>query len=261
MTGWVALTVICGLSLAGCGSPGAPATRSLTVFAAASLRSGLEDLGPRFEKQHPEVRVRFNFAGTPTLASQVENGAPADVFVSADQPHVDQLLRAGRIKPPVVIARNRLVLIVPRANPAHLVSPFDLSRKGVKLDLAAPGVPAGNYARQVLERLGGQPTAPAEFTRRALANVVSQEENVEAVVQKVALGEVDAGIVYRSDLQTPNGKRTEAIAFPDAVNVANAYPAAIVTGAMEPALAQAFLDFLRSPEGQVGLQRFGFEAP
>jgi molybdate transport system substrate-binding protein len=253
------MAVLGWLALAGCGT--APATRSLTVFAAASLRSALEDLSPRFEQQHPGVKVRFNFAGTQTLATQVEQGAPADVFVSADQPHVDQLLRARRIKAPVVIARNRLVVIVPRTNPAHLVSPFDLSRKGVKLDLAAPGVPAGNYARLVLERLGGQPAAPAEFTRLALANVVSQEDNVEAVVQKVALGEVDAGIVYQSDLQTPNGKRAQAIALPDAVNVANVYPAAIVAGAREPALAQAFLDFLRSAEGQAGLQRFGFEAP
>jgi molybdate transport system substrate-binding protein len=131
----------------------------------------------------------------------------------------------------------------------------------LKLDLAAPGVPAGNYARLVLERLGSQPAAPAEFTRLALANVVSQEDNVEAVVQKVALGEVDAGIVYQSDLQTPNGKRTQPFALPDAVNVANVYPAAVVTGAREPALAQAFLDFLRSLEGEAGLQRFGFEAP
>jgi molybdate transport system substrate-binding protein len=253
------MAVLGGLALTGCGS--APSTRTLTVFAAASLRSGLEDLRPCFEQQHPGVRVRFNFAGTQTLATQVEQGAPADVFVSADQPHVDQLLRAGRITAPVVIARNRLVLIVPRTNPARLVSPFDLSRKGVKLDLAAPGVPAGNYARLVLERLGSQPAAPPEFTRLALANVVSQEENVEAVVQRVALGEVDAGIVYQSDLQTPNGKRTQAIALPVAVNVANVYPAAVVTGAREPAVAQAFLDFVRSPKGQAGLQRFGFEAP
>lgn len=255
------MAILGGLPLAGCGTAPAPAARTLTVFAAASLTAGLEDLRPRFEQQHPGVKVRFNFAGTQTLATQVEQGAPADVFVSADQPHVDQLLRAGRIKAPVVIARNRLVLIVPRTNPAHVLSPFDLSRKGVKLDLAAPGVPAGNYARLVLERLGGQPAAPAEFMRLALANVVSQEDNVEAVVQKVALGEVDAGIVYQSDLQTPNGKRTQAIALPDAVNVANVYPAAIVAGAREPALAQAFLDFLRSAEGQAGLQRFGFEAP
>jgi molybdate transport system substrate-binding protein len=255
------MVVLSGLALAGCGIAPAPAPRTLTVFAPASLTAGLEDLRPSFERQHPGVKVRFNFAGTQTLATQVEQGAPADVFVSADQPHVDQLLRAGRIKAPVVIARNRLVLIVPRANPAHLVSPFDLSRRGVKLDLAAPSVPAGNYARQALERLGGQPSAPAEFTRLALANVISQEENVEAVVQKVALGEVDAGIVYQSDLQTPNGKRTQAIALPDAVNIINVYPAAVVTGAREPALAQAFLDFLRSPDGQAGLQRFGFEAP
>ncbi len=255
-----ALAVV--LCLAGCGSAaGTAPARTLTVFAAASLTSALTEAAREFHTREPGVAVRFNFAGTQILVAQIEQGARADLFVSADQGHAQQLLRSGMIEPAVVIARNRLVMIVPAANPAHLAHPFDLARRGIKLDLPGPKVPAGVYARQAVAKLAAEPDAPPSFTRLALANVVSEEDNVETVVARVALGEVDAGIVYQSDLATPNGKRVTPIAIPDADNIVAEYPAAVVIGSHEPALARAFLRYLGDPDAQAVLQRFGFGIP
>lgn len=247
------------LAVTGCGgSGGTPPTRTLTVFAAASLTAALTEVEHQFRAQEPGAVIRFNFAGTQILAAQIEQGARADLFVGADQAHAEQLLRGGRIEAPVVIARNRLVMIVPAANPAHLTQPLDLARRGIKLDVPGPKVPAGAYARQALAKLAAETAAPPGFIRLALANVVSEEDNVETVVARVALGEVDAGIVYQSDLATPNGKRVRPIAIPAADNVVAEYPAAVVIGSREPALARAFLQYLRDPNAQAILQRFGF---
>jgi molybdate transport system substrate-binding protein len=253
----VALVV---LSVSSCrDAAGTVPARTLTVFAAASLTSALTEVAQPFHVREPGVAVRFNFAGTQILAAQIEQGARADLFVGADQAHAEQLLRDGRIEAPVVIARNRLVMIVPAANPAHLTQPLDLARRGIKLDLPGPKVPAGAYARQALAKLAAETAAPPGFTRLALANVVSEEDNVEAVVARVALGEVDAGIVYESDLATPNGKRVRPIAIPAADNVVAEYPAAVVIGSRDPALARAFLQYLNDPNAQAIMQRFGFE--
>ena len=152
-------------------------------------------------RSHPGLTVRFNFAGSQQLALQIEQGAPADVFASADQRWMSYATEKGLVDGRrQVFARNRLVAIVPRTNPARIGSLQDLARRGIKLVLAAEAVPAGKYSREALQNLAGAPGFPPEYDRRVLANVVSQEENVKAVVAKVQLGEADAGLVYRSDV-------------------------------------------------------------
>ncbi|HEY8678588.1 MAG TPA: molybdate ABC transporter substrate-binding protein [Candidatus Dormibacteraeota bacterium] len=258
-----ALTLLVALGLAlpaaACGNVASTQHEvTMTIFAAASLSTVFPTIGNRFHQLHGNVTVRFDFAGTQTLVTQIENGAPADVFASADQVHMATLQSEGKVREAAVFARNRLVIIVPNGNPARIAQPFDLSRPGVKLDLAAITVPAGKSAHSMLAKLGSQPGAPAGFEAAALKNVVSNEDNVEAVVTRVALGEADAGVVYASDLKTPNGARVASLAIPDAANVINVYPIAVVFGSDHPTEAQAFADFVRGPAGQQLLEMDGF---
>jgi len=187
--------------------PGAPPPSTLTVYAAASLTDAFRDLGRTLEAAHPGLTVRFNFAGSQQLALQIEQGAPADVFASADQRWMSYAAEKGLVAgESAIFARNRLVAIVPRTNPARIGGLPDLARRGTKVVVAAEAVPAGKYSREALEKLSTAPGFPPEYARRVLANVVSQEENVKAVVAKVQLGEADAGLVYRSDV-TPSVSR------------------------------------------------------
>ncbi len=242
------------------GSANAPKTSELTVFAAASLSQAFTQIGVAFERTHPGTRVRFVYAGTQALVRQLEDGAPADVFASADEAHIQGLTNQGRVKAAAIIATNQLVIVTPRDNPKRLHQPFDLARPGVKVDLAAAAVPAGTLSRQALNRMEQLPGAPPGFAAAVLRNVVSDEENVEAVVSRVALGEVDAGIVYLSDLKTPNGQALLSIPIPDSANVINRYPIAVVAGSQHAELAQAFVDFVGGPVGQRILQDSGFGA-
>lgn len=251
--------------LAGCGSAAAPSSSStggtITVLAAASLTSAFNAIAQRFEQDHPGVQVRLSFAGSQQLVSQIEAGAPADAFASADLKHMDQVQQAGKVETPVIFARNSMVIITPTANPAAIEQPFDLARSGVKLDIAAPAVPAGALARQVLTRLAIQPGAPANFAQAALHNVVSEESDVEAVVSRVALNEVDAGIVYVSDLKTANGTRVKAVLVPQSANVSTVYPIAVINGSAEASLAREFVDYVRGSTGQHILRSLGFLPP
>mgnify|MGYP001335435728 CR=1 FL=1 len=250
------------VALAGCGNSTSTAqpTTTITVFAAASLSSVFPAIADGLHKTHPEIAVRFNFAGSQTLVTQIESGAPADVFASADQAHMNALTSESKVQAPVVFTRNKLVIIVPATNPASISQPFDLARSGVKLDVAAPAVPAGASARIMLAKLAAQPGAPPGFVAQAMHNVVSQEDNVEAVVTRIALGEADAGIVYVSDLSTPNGGKVHSIAIPDAANVINVYPVAVVSSSSHTAAANQFVDFLTGSEGQDLLRQHDFLA-
>lgn len=215
----------------------------LTVFGAASLARVLPRLDPS---------PRYQFAGSNTLALQIEHGANADVFLSASPRYVRELrarkLTAGR---PVWFATNRLVLIVPRSNPAGIRSPRDLARPGVRLVLAAPGVPAGDYARQALARMRLQ---------RALRNVVSSEADVEGVVSKVALGEADAGFAYATDVRAVRGQ-VRAVPLPPAGRTVSVYGGVVVEGTRDALHARGFLMLLLSPPGQKLLHAAGFGAP
>ena len=235
-----------------------PPSRELTVYAAASLTEALLELAPLFEQEPAGARVRYNFAGSQQLAVQLEQGARAEVFASADQRWMDYVaersLTAGRAR---IFARNRLVAIAPRANPARIRSLDDLARPGVKLVVAAEAVPVGKYTREMIRRLAERPRASAGYGDKVLSNVVSQEENVKAVVAKVQLGEADAGIVYRSDVTPRVAPSLTVLEIPEDANVLASYPVAVLAGARDSVAARAFVTLLLSPRGQEVLSRHG----
>jgi molybdate transport system substrate-binding protein len=255
----VLLAVVLALQIGACGSatPGtAPSnTRGdrvsgdVTVFAAASLTDVFEEITRAFEAAHPGVSVTFNFAGSQQLATQIAEGGPADVFASANQTQMDAVRDAGSITgEPVVFARNRLEIAVEPGNPQTIAGLDDLSRPGLKVVLAAENVPAGQYAREALDRAGVTVTP------------VSLETDVRAVLGKVALGEADAGVVYTSDIASA-GDQVEGVEIPDQANIIATYPAAVVADAPNPAGARAFVDHITSDEGRAILRQFGFAAP
>ena len=228
------------------------------MYAAASLTEALLELAPLIEREPDGARVRYNFAGSQQLAVQLEQGARADVFASADQRWMDYLaerdLTAG---PSRIFARNRLVAIVPSANPARIGGLEDLARPGIKLVIAAEAVPAGRYTREVVRRLADRAGAPPRYGDRVLANVVSQEENVKAVVAKVQLGEADAGFVYRSDVTPRIAPSVTVLEIPEGANVEAGYPVAVLAGARDSAAANAFVTLLLGTQGQEILARHG----
>jgi molybdate transport system substrate-binding protein len=238
--------------------PAEPAPSVITVFGAASLTEAFRELGRTFEQRHPGATVQFNFAGSQQLALQMEQGAPADVFASADQRWMDYVKDKDLIEGEApVFARNRLVVIVPKTNPARIGALVDLARQGTKIVLAAEAVPVGKYSREAIAKLADAEGSPAGYDRRVLANVVSQEENVKSVVAKVQLGEADAGIVYRSDVTPAVARYLRVFEIRDESNVIAEYPIAVVKASRHPEAAQAFVDLVRSDEGQRTLQRHG----
>ncbi len=230
----------------------------LTVFAAASLSGALQELGDRFQRTHPGTRVRFNFAGSQQLAIQLEQGARADLFASADERWMRYLAERDLLAgPPRLFAHNRLVVIVPAGNPARIRRLEDLARRGTKTVIAAEAVPVGAYTREALSRLARAPGFPADYERRVLATVVSQEETVKAVVAKVQLGEADAGVVYASDAIGPVARHLRVFPIPEQQNVTANYPLAALRGGAAPAAAEAFADLVLDPSGREVLRRFG----
>lgn len=236
----------------------APAARTLQVFAAASLSDAFGELGRQLEGARPGLAVQFNFAGSQQLAAQVEQGATPALFASADERSMDRLASAGLLDgAPVVFATNRIVAIVPRTNPGRVRDLCGLARDGLKVVLAADAVPAGRYARTVLRALSTPGACGADYAARVLGNVVSEEENVKAVVGKVQLGEADAGFVYVSDVTPAVARFVTVLGVPDSANVTARYPIAFLRGAGENADARAFVDLVRSDAGRRVLQRHG----
>ncbi len=258
-----AIAVLLGLLLAG-PSPAAktPAPRERTVlqvFAAASLSDAFTDMARLLEQRRAGIAVQLNFAGSQQLATQIEQGAAADVFASADQRWMTYVTERNLISGvPVTFARNTLVVIVPATNPARIHRLQDLARGGVKLVLGADAVPVGRYSRVVLQNLSRAPGFPRDFASRVLRNVVSEEENVKSVVGKVQLGEADAGMVYRSDITSSVTRFVHRLEIPDSANVVATYPIAIARAARDTTSARAFLDLLLSSEGKAILERHGF---
>jgi molybdate transport system substrate-binding protein len=239
-------------------SPTDHAPSTLTVYAAASLTDAFQELGRTLEASHPGLTVRFNFAGSQQLALQLEQGAPADVFASADQRWMSYATEKGLVRgEATVFARNRLAVIVPRTNPARIGRLQDLARRGTKIVLAAEAVPVGKYSREALQNLAAVEGFPPEYDRRVLANVVSQEENVKAVVTKVQLGEADAGVVYRSDVSRAVSRYVRVFDIPDAYNVIASYPIAVLKAARNAEAAQQFVELVTSEAGQRVLQHHG----
>jgi molybdate transport system substrate-binding protein len=234
--------------------------QTITVFAAASLTDAFTELGRAFEKRN-QARVVFQFAGSQTLKTQLENGARADAFASADSTLFDPLVKAGWLEPGVVFARNRLVVIAPKRGTGRVKTLADLGEPGVQLVIAQSNVPVGRYTRQILEKLSSTPAYGRDFSARVLKNVVSEETNVRQVALKVQLGEADAGIVYTTDVTPTLATSVIQIAIPASANVIAAYPIGIVSNASNPSGARAFVSFVRSSDGQKILSRWGFLAP
>lgn len=233
-----------------------PEPETLTVFAAASLSEAFNEIGRNFEAAHPGATVAFNFGGSQNLRTQLDQGAVADVFASANQKEMDGAVTAGLVVSGAahVFLTNQLIVILPKDNPGRVEKLDDLARPGLKLVLAAEDVPVGSYARQVLEKLEAQ--FGAEFKDKTLANVVSNEDNVKQIVAKVQLGEAEAGIVYGSDAVA--APALQVIAIPPEFNVIAQYPIAALARAPHPDLARAFVDYVLSSVGQTALKKWGF---
>ena len=238
-------------------SPAAGRQLELTVFAAASLKGAFDRLGTAFEAAHPGVKVVFSYDASSTLRTQIELGAPADVFASADLTNAQALATAGLTTTSAQpFAGNRLVVILAPGNPAQLASLVDLARPGIKLVTAGPNVPISRYTVQAIANLARQPGYPPGYETAVAANIVSREDNVKGIVTKVELGEADAGIVYRTDA-TASGK-VGTLQIPDAAQVLATYGVVALKASSRPAEAAAFVAMLLSPAGQQILAGFGF---
>ncbi len=258
------LLVLSGLLAVACDAqgtpePAAPVEANLTVFAAASLTDAFVEIGAVFESRNPGVTVRFSFGGSSELATQLAEGAPADVFASANERQMQNTVDAGRIAgEPISFLTNSLVVIVPADNPAGIETVADLANEGLRFVSAAPAVPIRQFTEQVLDKAAADPAYGAGFKDAVMANLVSEEANVRQLAAKVALGEADAGIVYKSDVTPDIADQVRVIAIAEATNVVAVYPIAATEDSASPEAAQAFIDFLLSDEGQTMLAKWGF---
>jgi molybdate transport system substrate-binding protein len=233
---------------------------TVTVFAAASLTEAFEEIGRTFEAKNPGVEVFFNFGGSQQLAQQINEGAPVDVFASANNQQMEAVISAGNILTGTrqTFAKNRLVVVFPEDNPAELHRLEDLAKPGLKLVFAALEVPVGQYSLEFLDRAVQDPAFGLNFKDAVLNNVVSYEENVKAVLSKVALGEADAGIVYNSDISTESAGSVGRLKIPDHLNILAEYPVAVTRESKDPEQAAAFIALVLSTEGQNILAKYGF---
>jgi molybdate transport system substrate-binding protein len=234
----------CGADEPSGGSSAAPG--ELKVFAAASLTAAFTELGEQFTAASGGTRVTFNFAGSQALATQIQQAAPADVFASADTTNMDKV--GDLVGTPQPFASNLLAIVVEKGNPKGVKALGDLAGPDLKVVLAAEEVPAGKYAKQVLDQAGVR------------VRPVSQEDNVKAVVTKVSLGEADAGLVYVTDV-TAGGDKVEGVDIPEDQNVLATYSIATVRASKAQEQAQTFMDLVLSAEGQQVLEKYGFLPP
>lgn len=248
------------LALTACGSPtssgASPSTLSgsITTLAAASLTAAFRTMGADFEREHPGTAVQFDFAGSSTLVSQIQQGAQADVFASADQPNMQKLVAAGLVQPPLTFARNRLAIVVAAGNPKHIAGLADLARPGLIVVMCAAAVPCGHYGDQALQ------------AANVSVRPASLETDVKSVVSKVSLGEADAGIVYVTDVKAA-GPTVQGVSIPDSQNVVADYPIAVLKNSPNSSLAKAFVGYVLlnaqpgSHGGQLTLHQYGFLGP
>jgi molybdate transport system substrate-binding protein len=239
--------------------PAAAANR-ITVFAAASLTDALRAAADAYRASHPDVEIALAFGSSAALRTQIEQGAPADLFLSADLRNAQVLADAGHADGvPVPFAANRLAIVVPADSPAAIDVASDLARPGLRIIAAGDQVPITAYARQLVANLGARPGAPAGFAAAYEANVVSREDDVRSVLAKIELGEGDAAIVYATD--AAGSVRVRTIPIPDGANVAVIDAGVVVAGSSRLAGARALLEWLAGPDGQAILARYGFSRP
>ncbi len=248
------------LSLTACGNndDAADGGGEITVFAAASLTDAFNDLKADFETEHPGVTITYNFGGSQQLATQLVEGARADVFASANYTQMEVAQDGDVVEgEPRLFSRNRLAIIVPNDNPADISEPPDLAQPGTKLVVAAEAVPVGGYTLEVLGKMSADPEFGEDFRANVEANFVSLEDNVRQVVSKVALGEADAGVVYVTDVTADVAPQVELVEIPEEFNVIAEYPIAMVQDG-DAELANTFIDYVLSDAGQAILQEYGF---
>jgi molybdate transport system substrate-binding protein len=233
---------------------------SLTIYAAASLKGALDKAKAAWETAYPGSKLTISTDSSAAIETQIEQGAPADVFLSADTANpkklVDKGLAAGAA---VNFAGNNLTVIVPTANPAGIKTPVDLAKPGVKVIAAGNAVPITKYATQLVANLAKESGYSSDFVSAYTANIASKEDNVKAVVAKIELGEGDAGIVYVTDARASTKVKT--IDVPDSANVPATYAGVVVKASANPSSGQAFLDWFAGADGQKILAGFGFLPP
>jgi molybdate transport system substrate-binding protein len=230
---------------------------TIHVFAASSLTEAFQDIGALYTQQNPGDVVEFNFAGSQLLKTQIEEGAPADLFASADHVQMDALKAENLAAGDVVFARNRLVVVTPADKP-KVRRLGDLARPGIRLVVANANVPVGRYTTQLLGKMTKAGLYGDDFQRRVTANVVSQETNVRAVLAKVSLGEADAGVVYVTDARTVADAVT-VIEIPDRMNIVAEYPIAVLSRSEATEAAGRFMALVMSNAGREILAKRGFE--
>ena len=260
---WVSVgvaTAVLAAMLVGCSAAAIERSRGLTVYAAASLRDALDAAARAYEAADARLSVTVSTDSSSALEIQIEQGAPADVFLSADTANPQKLVDAGLADgEPVAFAGNDLTVVVPAGNPGGIRTPADLGRPGVRVIAAGDNVPITRYASQLLGRLAALAGYPAGFEAAYAANVVSREDNVKALIAKVELGEGDAGIVYVTDARASS--KVETVAVPDEANVPATYAGVVVKGSSNVAGAHGFLSWLANADGQAILAEFGFLPP
>ena len=258
----VAAAVVASACSSGAASPSADQSVrvDLTIYGAASLKGILEEAKTAYSAAVLGTTLTVATDSSSALETQIEQGAPADVFLSADTTNPKKLVDAGLADgEPVVFAMNKLTIIVPSDNPAGTTSPADLAKPGVKIIAAGDDVPITKYATQLVGNLANLSGYPAGFEAAYAANVVSREDNVKAVVAKIELGEGDAGIVYVTDANAST--KVATVDVPDAANVPASYAGVVVKASSHAEAARAFLAWLAGPAGQVFLARAGFVPP
>ena len=231
----------------------------LTVFTAASLTGAFGEIGEMYENE-TGIHVAFNFDGSQALRTQLENGAYADLFASANMKQMNAVRESGLVNNSsvAIFTRNKLSLIVPKDNPANIRNLTDLARPGVKIVMGTKDVPVGDYALQIIAKLGNDSAYGPDYETEVMANVISQETNVNYVVTKVALGEADAGFAYVSDITEELASKIDNIVIPDEYNIIAEYPMGILLESKYPAESQVFMDLVMSDEGRAVLEKYGF---
>lgn len=275
----LSIVLITGLLAAACTNAGSPAPtagvptaalatsapaqapaaeQTVTVFAAASLTDAFNEVGDKFKQQNPGVTLEFNYAGSQQLRTQLEQGATADVFASANTKEMNNAIQSDLVISGTqqTFVRNRLAVIVAQDNPGGVNELKDLAKPGLKIVLAAPSVPVGGYALTALDKMNSD--FGATFSETVLSNVVSYEDNVKQVVAKIQLGEGDAGIVYTSDVTPQVADELIRLDIPDQYNVLATYPIVALKAAPQAELAAQFVDYVLSADGQAILQKWGF---
>ena len=255
--------MVSSLAMAGCGGGSGEARaagqeKTLTVLAASSLTDAFGELAKTFEERNPDTDVRVSFESSSTLLTQIQQGAPADVFASAAREEMDEAAKDGLVAgKPEVFVKNREVVIVPEDNPANIETFRDVAKPGVRLVMAEEGVPAADYALEILGE-ADEEYGPG-FEKDVLSNVVSREADVRASVNRVVVGDADATFGYASDYTPDIRDRAKVVPIPEDLNIVATYPIAALEEAKDPGLAREWVDLVTGEEGQRELEKWGFE--